>query len=94
MKNLLLFVSLVAIIPLFSGCAMCCGTHDYAYPAYGGKWERGDRFWGRVGSPLSGAGTTADGYSGGGEGYYYEESGPQFPMEGEEIILTPQTGTY
>lgn len=29
---------------------MCCGPMDYAYPTYGGKWERADRFHGRVGS--------------------------------------------
>ena len=61
MKRLLLSMLLVGCLPIISGCAMCCGPFDYAYPTYGGKWERGDRFWGRVGSPLSGAGTAIDG---------------------------------
>lgn len=41
--------SLIAI----SGCAMCCGPHDYDYPNYGGKHERYDATYGRVGSVFS-----------------------------------------
>lgn len=47
-----------------SGCSICCTPFDYAYPAYGGKWERTDRFHGRVGSAFDPAGsvtTTVDG---------------------------------
>jgi hypothetical protein len=35
---------------MLSGCAMCANCDDYAYPAFGGKWQRADRFHGRVGS--------------------------------------------
>jgi hypothetical protein len=47
-----------------TGCSVCCTPYDYAYPAYGGKWERTDRFHGRVGSAFDPAGsmtTTTDG---------------------------------
>ena len=56
MKRLLFALLISASAMMASGCAMCCGTFDYDYPTYGGKWERGDRQWGRVGSNLSGAG--------------------------------------
>lgn len=52
----LFLISLVLIIPALTGCAMCCSPQDYHYTTYGGKWDRGDRTWGRVGSNLSGAG--------------------------------------
>ncbi len=42
-------ISLIAI----SGCAMCCGPHDYDYPNYGGRHERHDPIYGRVGSVFS-----------------------------------------
>ncbi len=32
---------------------MCCGPYDYDYPTYGGKHERADRAYGRVGSLFS-----------------------------------------
>lgn len=38
---------------LQSGCAMCCGTYDYAYGGHGGTWQRSDLFYGRVASPFS-----------------------------------------
>lgn len=45
-------LTLVAVIstPFLSGCSTCCSTDDYNYPTYGGKWERTDRQYGRVGS--------------------------------------------
>lgn len=33
-----------------TGCAICSSPFDYDYAAYGGRWERGDRCRGRVGS--------------------------------------------
>lgn len=39
-----------------AGCSICATPFDYAYPAYGGKWERTDRFHGRVGSAFHPAG--------------------------------------
>lgn len=38
---------------LQTGCAMCCGTYDYAYGGHGGIWQRSDLEHGRVGSPFS-----------------------------------------
>jgi hypothetical protein len=35
---------------------MCCAPFDDAYPGYGGKWQRTDRFHGRVGSSFDPAG--------------------------------------
>ena len=32
---------------------MCCGPYDYDYPTFGGKHERVDRAYGRVGSVFS-----------------------------------------
>jgi hypothetical protein len=46
----------LAIAGASSGCSICCTPWDYAYPAYGGKWERTDRFHGRVGSAFEPAG--------------------------------------
>jgi hypothetical protein len=39
-----------------SGCSICCTPYDDAYPTYGSKWERTDRFCGRVGSAFHPAG--------------------------------------
>lgn len=41
----------VAILSV--GCAMCCGPFDDGYPALGGKHDRHDRSYGRLGSILS-----------------------------------------
>jgi hypothetical protein len=46
----------LVVIAAASGCSICCTPWDYAYPAYGGKWERTDRFRGRVGSAFDPAG--------------------------------------
>ena len=35
------------------GCSMCCGPYDFDYPTFGGKHERVDRAYGRVGSIFS-----------------------------------------
>ncbi len=47
------------------GCAMCCGPYDYHYPTFGGRIQRADPEYGRVGSIFSdpnmaGAGPLAD----------------------------------
>jgi hypothetical protein len=36
-----------------AGCNMCCGPYDFDYPTFGGKHERIDRAYGRVGSIFS-----------------------------------------
>jgi hypothetical protein len=40
---------------------MCCGPYDYDYPTYGGKHERIDRTYGRVGSLFSDPQASYDG---------------------------------
>jgi hypothetical protein len=46
-----------------SGCAMCCGPFDYHYPTYGGRVQRADPEYGRVGSIFSDAYTAGSGPS-------------------------------
>lgn len=46
-------ILLLASAVFSSGCAMCCGIDDHTYSTYGGKWERTDRTYGRVGSAFS-----------------------------------------
>jgi hypothetical protein len=46
-----------------SGCSLCCTPYDDAYPAYGGKWQREDRYHGRVGSAFEPAGGMVTGES-------------------------------
>lgn len=58
----ILSVLLLAVAAISqSGCAMCCGVDDYTYPTYGGKWQRTNAVYGRVGSTLSDAGDTVIG---------------------------------
>jgi hypothetical protein len=40
-------------IASFSGCAICCGPYLDQYPTFGGKVQRTDPVWGRVGSIYS-----------------------------------------
>lgn len=45
---------LVALIgSISSGCAMCCGPDMYTYPTHGGRIQRSDPEYGRVGSIYS-----------------------------------------
>jgi len=46
----LLFLALLAAC---SGCAMCTSCDDEAYSGYGGKWQRSDMTYGRVGSAFT-----------------------------------------
>ncbi len=48
-----LFLASGLAVSALTGCSMCCGPHDFDYPTFGGKHERVDRQWGRVGSPFS-----------------------------------------
>ncbi len=50
---------LLAAISMASGCSMCCSPYDDIYPTFGGKWERTDRYEGRVGSAFNDAGALA-----------------------------------
>ena len=51
---------LLVLLGTTSGCLMCCNPMYDAYPAYGGAWERTDRFQGRVGSILEPAGVLVE----------------------------------
>ena len=48
---LIIFVTTLSVGSL--GCSMCCGPFDHDYPVYGGKFERVDSSYGRVGSIFS-----------------------------------------
>jgi hypothetical protein len=39
------------------GCSMCCGPTDFDYATFGGKHQRSNPSWGRVGSVFSDPGT-------------------------------------
>lgn len=43
------FMAIVGMV----GCSMCCAPNDYDYPNYGGKYERVNPAYGRVGSIFS-----------------------------------------
>ena len=53
MKLSLPLISSAVILTTLGGCSMCCGPYDYDYPTFGGKHERVDRTYGRVGSVFS-----------------------------------------
>jgi hypothetical protein len=61
MKNLVCMI--IVLLAFASGCSMCCGPFDYDYPTFGGKHQRADRSYGRVGSALSDPGRTLFGPS-------------------------------
>ena len=61
MKRLLCAALLSGLLASASGCAMCSNAWDCAYGTYGGKWERGDRFHGRVNSAFDPAGGMVSG---------------------------------
>lgn len=44
---------LMGMVAFSGGCTLCCAPFDYEYSAYGGRWERGDRCNGRVGSAFA-----------------------------------------
>jgi len=58
---LIIFVATLSVGSL--GCSMCCGPFDYDYPVYGGKFERVDSSYGRVGSIFSDPNAPDDGPS-------------------------------
>ena len=47
----IVLLSIVSVCGL--GCAMCCGPDMYTYPTYGGRVQRSDPEYGRVGSIYS-----------------------------------------
>jgi len=58
---LIIFVATLSVGSL--GCSMCCGPFDYDYPVYGGKFERVNSSYGRVGSIFSDPNAPDDGPS-------------------------------
>ena len=50
-RSTLVLVSILAVSGL--GCAMCCGPDMYTYPTHGGRVQRTDLEYGRVGSTFS-----------------------------------------
>lgn len=53
MKRLSTILTVLIISSGTLGCSMCCGPYDFDYPTFGGKHERMDRSYGRVGSIFS-----------------------------------------
>jgi hypothetical protein len=49
------FLLSAGLVPL-GGCRICADCEDLAYPAYGGAWQRTQRYAGRVGSVFDPAG--------------------------------------
>lgn len=45
--------AVLLVVGGFTGCSMCCGPYDYHYPTFGGKHQRVDPEFGRVGSIFS-----------------------------------------
>ena len=43
----------MCLLAFSSGCAMCCAPFDCDYACYGGRYERIDRSYGRVGSKFA-----------------------------------------
>jgi hypothetical protein len=61
-KSMLVVICTLAACAM--GCAMCCGPDMYTYPTHGGRIQRSDLEYGRVGSiysdPLLEAGVLSD----------------------------------
>ena len=59
-NRILLAIACVAVIVCggLTGCSSCCGPYDYHYPTFGGKHQRVDPTYGRVGSVFSDPNTT------------------------------------
>jgi hypothetical protein len=59
MTGKLFSLGLLALLSSSLGCAMCCSPDDPNYGAYGGRWQRHDQAYGRVGSVFDEAGFDA-----------------------------------
>lgn len=54
MKSWIAYIAILTLtLSTTFGCSMCCGPYDYDYPNIGGKHQRVDPRYGRVGSILS-----------------------------------------
>ncbi len=64
MKNWITYIAILTLLlGTTFGCSMCCGPYDYDYPNFGGKHQRVDPRYGRVGSIFSDPTAFADGPS-------------------------------
>ena len=71
-------IGCVIVLVGASGCAMCSSCDDYSYAGSGGRWERLDPTFGRVGSAFTPeVGALTEGY----EGDY--EDAPELLSPGE-----------
>ena len=73
------FLLSAGLVPL-GGCRICADCEDLAYPAYGGAWQRTQRYAGRVGSVFDPAGARAPALS--------DREGPPTPDELERQRAT------
>ena len=53
MKTWIIIFAVSVIAIGTTGCSMCCGPYDFDYPNFGGKHQRVDPAYGRVGSIFS-----------------------------------------
>lgn len=53
MKRWIAFITVISATLGTFGCSTCCSPHDYDYPTFGGKHQRVDARYGRVGSVFS-----------------------------------------
>lgn len=53
MNRITALLGLTVACAISLGCSMCCGPHDFDYPVLGGKHQRTNPTYGRVGSPFS-----------------------------------------
>ncbi len=58
MKRLMSLLA-ISLISTNVGCTLCSDCDDYSYGAFGGRWERSDLTYGRVGSAFSPEGSIA-----------------------------------
>ena len=63
MKRWIVFFTIVTATLSTFGCSMCCGPYDYDYSNFGGKHQRVDPSYGRVGSIFSDPNASIDGDS-------------------------------
>lgn len=57
MKRIFSWLLGLALLTGMSGCSICQSQFDDTYAAYGGRWQRTDRAYGRVGSLFTDSGT-------------------------------------
>ncbi len=56
MKRIISGILCTVLVVVGTGCTMCQSSLDDDYSAFGGRWQRTDRTYGRVGSKFSDVG--------------------------------------